>query len=55
MSLVEIRYSTSYNYDFLGMARLQKDGRIYFQSTGFHREAPEQSLTIISWVKPTEK
>lgn len=47
-NLVEIRHVTPYNYSVLGLGRLQKDERIYFQFDGVHLEAPEQRFPVAS-------
>ena len=53
--LVEFRHITSYKYSVKGLGRLQKDGRIYFQSDAFHLDAPEQRFSVISWYTPDKK
>ena len=53
--LVKIRHVTPYNYSVLGLGRLQKDEKIYFQFDGVHLEAPEQRFPVASRDTPKKK
>jgi len=54
-NLVEFKQVTAQNYSIQGLGRLQKDGKIYFQSNGFHLDAPELSFSVVSWFRPKKK
>ncbi|MDA7881636.1 hypothetical protein N9A94_04960 [Akkermansiaceae bacterium] len=54
-NLIEIHYTTSYQYTFHGLARRQDDGRIYSRYDGTHQDAPEQRISIITWFTPNKK
>lgn len=53
--LLWIRHMTHYNYSALGLGRLQKDEKIYFQFDGVHLEAPEQRFPVASQDIPKKK